>query len=119
MRNSEFFGEKLPSELVFLVVSIIDWGLGPAVGTTDGDYLVAVLRGDGDATRHLDLSFGTEVDAGTSDNILAVGVDNTIYCFVFIYDIFVNITIYTYIPSFIADPLITARQNRGCRHYPI
>ena len=27
--------------------------------------------------------------------------------------------LYLYIPSFIADPLITARQNRGCRHYPI
>lgn len=119
MRNSEFFGEKLPSELVFVVVSIIDRGVGPAVGTTDGDYLVAVLRGDGDATRHLDLIIGAEFGARTSYDILAVGVDNTIYCFVFIYDIFVNITIYTYIPSFIADPLITARQNQGCRHYPI
>lgn len=47
MRNSEFFGEKLPSELVFVVVSIIDRGLGPAVGTTDGGYLSLLLGCDG------------------------------------------------------------------------
>ena len=96
MRNSEFFGEKLPSELVFVVVSIIDRGLVPAVGTADGGYLVAVLRGDGDATRHLDLIIGAEFGARTSYDIPAVGVDNTIYCIVFIYDIFVNITIYVH-----------------------
>ena len=62
--------------MVFLIVSIIDRGLGPAVGTADGGYLVAVLRGDGDATRHLDLYIGAEVGAGASDDILTKWVDD-------------------------------------------
>jgi len=33
--------------LVFVVVSVIDRGLGPAVGTTDGGYLRLLLGSDG------------------------------------------------------------------------
>ena len=47
MKNSEFSAEKLLSELVFLVVSIKDRGLGPAVGTADGGYLSLLLGCDG------------------------------------------------------------------------
>ena len=41
------FPYEKPSELVFLVVSIIDRGLGPAVGTADGGYLGLLLGSDG------------------------------------------------------------------------
>lgn len=47
MKNSEFSAEKLLSELVFLVVSVIDKGLGPAMGTADGGYLRLLLGCDG------------------------------------------------------------------------
>lgn len=47
MKNSEFSAEKLLSELVFLVISIIDRGLGPTVGTADGGYLRLLLGCDG------------------------------------------------------------------------
>lgn len=47
MKNSEFLGRKLLSELVFVVVSIIDRGLSPAVGSADGGYLRLLLGCDG------------------------------------------------------------------------
>ena len=93
-RNGELLACQL--KVVFLVIVIEDGRLVPALSSTFGGYLVAVLRGDGDATRHLDLIIGAEVGARTSYDILAVGVNNTIYCIVFIYDIFVNITIYVH-----------------------
>ncbi len=47
MKNSEFPAGKLSSELVFLIVSIIDRGIRPAVSTADGGYLGLLLGGDG------------------------------------------------------------------------
>jgi hypothetical protein len=58
---------------VFLVIVIEDRRFVPAISSTFGDYLVAVLRGDGDATRHLDLIIGAEFAARTTYDILAVG----------------------------------------------
>ena len=84
-------------EVVFLVIAVEDGWLIPTAGSADGGYLIAVLRSDGvgaiaelevlglgevlyqieHTASHFDLSIGTEVGAGTSDDILAKWVDDS------------------------------------------
>lgn len=77
---------------VFCLGEVLYQSLTDGLGFALRDVLLEVEH----TTCHLSLDVGTEVGAGISDYILAVGVNNTIYCIVFIYDIFVNITIYVY-----------------------
>jgi len=86
-------GEGAVTELEVLGLGKIgDDSFTDGLGFALRDVLLEVEH----TTCHLSLGVGTEDGAGTSDNIPAVGVNNTIYCIVFIYDIFVNITIYVY-----------------------
>ena len=75
-------------EVVFLVIAVEDGWLIPTAGSADGGYLIAVLRSDGvGAIAELEvlglgevlyqISIGTEVGAGTSDDILAKWVDDS------------------------------------------
>ena len=91
--SSGVMGEGAIAELEVLGLGeVLYQSLANGIGFTLRNVLIEVEH----TTCHLSLGVGKEVGAGTSDNILAVGVDNTIYCIVFIYDIFVNITIYVH-----------------------